>query len=121
MVFKHVVLLFFIGLVFTFATSESKAAKEDTLAPQVEISKIKIENVRALKKEQRSKAVAHYTMGIIYDNKGEVSLAIEEYKKSLKINPQSGFARLRLGVDYLILGDAKKAISEFETVKKIFH
>ena len=67
--------------------------------------------VRAVKKAKHSKALAHYTMGIIYDNKGEINLAIQEYKKSLKYNPYSLLARLKLGVDYLVSGDEKKSIN----------
>jgi len=67
--------------------------------------------------ERESKALAHYTMGIIYDNKGKTDFAIREYRKSLKYNPHSALTRLKLGVDYLVLGKEKRAVKEFQSVK----
>jgi len=58
-------------------------------------------------------------MGIIYDNRGKPELASLEYKKSLEHNPGSVPAHLRLGADYLILGDEEKAVREFEAIRKI--
>ena len=70
-------------------------------------------------REKRSKALAHYMMGIIYDNKGKVNLAISEYRKSLKYNPNLTLPRLRLGADYLFLGQEEKAFIEFKLIIKL--
>jgi len=114
---KHCALLLFAFLFCSFFTGESRAAKG---SPASKSEVLKKEDGRdfALKKERRSKALAHYAMGVIYDNRGKADLALREYKKSLKANPQSAPARLRLAVDYLILGEDEKASGELEIIKK---
>lgn len=70
-------------------------------------------------REKKKKALAHYTMGIIYDNRQKPALAAREYEKSLKYVSRSAPAHLRLGADYLVLGDEEKALREFEAAKEI--
>ena len=93
---KSLVLLLSVGVFFNVFASGSRAADKN-----------------------KSKALAHYTMGIIYDNKGQPNLAVSEYRESLRHDPHSTLARLRLGVDYLALEEEKKAVKEFELIEKI--
>ena len=130
-VVNHYVLHLFIcvGLVFGFFTSPSWAAKDPSDPKKGLFKKDEPYSGRGLKKsayamtsadkKKRSKALAHYTMGIIYDNEGKTGLAIREYKKTLKYNPNSTIARLRLGAAYLISGKDKKAVKELEFIKKV--
>ena len=115
MIKKSFVLLLCILLLFGFSSGKC-------LAREKSISKLKAsspKDAELASRKKRSKALAHYMMGIIYDNKGQVKLAINEYKKSLKLHPQSTLARLRLGIDYLVSREDEKAVKEFELAKKI--
>lgn len=58
-----------------------------------------------------SKAYAHYSMGMIYDNEGKTDQAIEEYLRAIEFDSQAAPAYYRLGSAYLKLGDIESAIS----------
>ena len=65
-----------------------------------------------------SSAVAHYAMGVIYDNDGKINEAIKEYKEALRYDKRSGAAHARIGADYLLQNDIKNAISHLLLAKK---
>ena len=56
----------------------------------------------------------HYTLGVTYSELGKVDLAIEEFKASLKSNPDFVHSRNNLGYIYLQLGKPELAIEEFK-------
>ncbi|MCX5666466.1 MAG: tetratricopeptide repeat protein [Candidatus Omnitrophica bacterium] len=60
-----------------------------------------------------SKALAHYTMGIIYDNEGRSGEAMREYKAALALEPKVSYLHSRLGVDFFLAKDIDKAVEEF--------
>ena len=111
-------LLLFSILALILPPLSSHAARETALYSKSEILvKEDADSESVIEKERKSKALAHYTMGIIYDNSGKASLASREYKKALEINPASSLVRLRLGVDYLVLGENDKAIKTHFEIK----
>ncbi|MDD5439012.1 MAG: tetratricopeptide repeat protein [Candidatus Omnitrophica bacterium] len=65
------------------------------------------------------KALSHYMMGLLYDNEGEFKKAIEEYTKASLADPKSTVFRVKRGVDYLVLGEHKKAVEELSAAKAI--
>ena len=51
-----------------------------------------------------SKAYAHYSMGMIYDNEGNPSRAVEEYLKAIESDPEAASVYYRLGASYVKIG-----------------
>ena len=49
-----------------------------------------------------SKSLAHYTMGIIYDNEEKFTDAIREYREALSLEPKISYVHTRLAVDYIL-------------------
>jgi Tfp pilus assembly protein PilF len=66
-----------------------------------------------------SKSLAHYIVGLVYDNENQRSRAITEYRKALKYDKDSALIRLRIGTDLIVMGDNKRAIRELEAAKKL--
>ena len=64
-----------------------------------------------------SKALAHYTIGVIYDNEGKVAEALAEYKKALELDPKISYLHTRLGVDCFLTKDVDGAVDEFKAAK----
>ena len=56
---------------------------------------------------------AHYNLGNCYLNDDKPNMAIEEYKKVLKIRPEYAYAHYNLGCAYIKLGKYKKAKNAF--------
>ncbi|RKY40801.1 MAG: hypothetical protein DRP85_07915 [Candidatus Makaraimicrobium thalassicum] len=56
-----------------------------------------------------SKALARYVMGLIYDNFVETRAAIAEYEKALAQREDIAEIYLKLGTDFLLLGELDKA------------
>lgn len=61
-----------------------------------------------------SRSIAHYTMGIIYDNESRVPEAIREYEAALKTDPGVSYIHTRLAADYLFLKKPDKALAEID-------
>jgi len=59
-----------------------------------------------------SKSLAHYTMGIIYDNEDRREDAIREYVEALRLGPDASCIHARLGVDYLLTKREVRALEE---------
>jgi tetratricopeptide (TPR) repeat protein len=57
---------------------------------------------------------AHFNMGLLHEARGEIDLAISEYKKEQEVSPFSGEADFNLGLLYANLKDLNNAIKEFQ-------
>jgi len=62
--------------------------------------------------DKLSRSIAHYTMGIIYDNESNPREAIREYEAVLRIDPGISYAHTRLAADHFLLKNTDKALSE---------
>jgi tetratricopeptide (TPR) repeat protein len=65
----------------------------------------------------KSKAIAHYMMGVTYDLFELGPQAVEEYEKAALLDPNSATTRLRLGADYARLGRLDEAINHLVLVQ----
>ena len=65
-----------------------------------------------------AKAMAHYTMGQMYDLLGQTNRAILEYEKSAQFDEGNYLAHLRLGANYARLDMLTKAKDSLELVKQ---
>lgn len=68
-----------------------------------------------INQEERSKSLASYTMGVVYDLQGYTEKAIQEYEKSAQYDNNYA-AHLRLGTDYARLGQLEEARKELQLV-----
>lgn len=57
---------------------------------------------------------AYYYRGMIYDGKSQRNLAINDYKKAIRFNPQQYMANYLIAVDYDTLGQYKEAHSFYK-------
>ncbi|MCM8791195.1 MAG: tetratricopeptide repeat protein [Candidatus Omnitrophica bacterium] len=64
-----------------------------------------------------AKSIAHYTMGIIYDNELRAEDAIKQYEAAIKIEPDVSYLHTRLAVDYFLTKDVEKALEELTKAK----
>ena len=64
-----------------------------------------------------SKSLAHYTMGIIYDNEEKFTDAIREYREALSLEPNISYVHTRLAVDYILTNNYKTAFDELKAAK----
>jgi tetratricopeptide (TPR) repeat protein len=65
----------------------------------------------------KSKALAHYMMGVTYDLYELGSQAIVEYEKAALLDPDNSTTRLRLGADYARLGRLEEAVNHLVLVQ----
>jgi len=63
-----------------------------------------------------SKAITHYTRGVMNDLLGLTQEAIEEYEKAASLDKTSYAVHLRLGVDYARVGKLYESIEELNLV-----
>jgi tetratricopeptide (TPR) repeat protein len=61
-----------------------------------------------------SKALAHYIMGGIYDNLGEISSAITEYREVLSVKNDIADVYMKLGADLMMTGELEPAASNVQ-------
>lgn len=66
--------------------------------------------------KKASSELSHYIMGAMYDRLGKINLAIEEYKKALKVNYNNPQAHLNLATSYIKNNEIDKAITELGIV-----
>ncbi len=66
-------------------------------------------------RHQRSRSLASYTMGVVYDLQGYTEKAIQEYERSAAFDDNYA-AHLRLGTDYARLGMLDEAQAELQLV-----
>lgn len=60
-------------------------------------------------------SVAHYNLGISYDDKGMFDEAIKEYQMTVRLSPWHPRVHNNLGLIYLKRGQLNEAIKEFQT------
>ena len=58
---------------------------------------------------------AHFNLGLLHEERGEISLAIEEYKKEQETSPYNYKADYNLGLLYTKLKELDKSIEELES------
>lgn len=65
--------------------------------------------------DHRARSLAHYTLGVVSDLKGDTEDAIRQFEKSAEYY-ENYAAHLRLGADYARLGNLQQAITELNLV-----
>jgi tetratricopeptide (TPR) repeat protein len=65
----------------------------------------------------RSKALAHYMMGVTYDLHEMGAKAVAEYEKAALLDPNNSKTRLRLGADYARMGRLDDAVNHLVLVE----
>jgi tetratricopeptide (TPR) repeat protein len=111
MVPRYLVILSFAGLFMleTYGCASMPRTEKDTLGgPCKEI--LNIAERKRTHSSISSKAYAHYSLGMIYDNEGKTSQAVEEYRRVIEINPCAAQAYYRLGSGYVKLGKIDEAV-----------
>ncbi len=77
-------------------------------------------NTRALALDNNTKsALDHYIMAVMYDDLGETSKAIQEYKKSLRFDSQNALAHFNLAVSYIKNNQTPEAEKELNQAIEI--
>ena len=59
-----------------------------------------------------SRSIAHYTMGIIYDNASRPADAIREYEAAVKTDPGVSYFHTRLAADHFLQKSHDRALEE---------
>jgi tetratricopeptide (TPR) repeat protein len=103
------VLCFCLFLCLIVSCSLGYAAAENASAKDI---------LQEFNKNKITKAYAHYTMGILYDNIEDLRSATDEYKKALEYDPSSSAIYLRLSFDYIKLGQYESAIKQLNSAMK---
>jgi Tfp pilus assembly protein PilF len=62
--------------------------------------------------KKASATLSHYIMGAMYEQLGDIDLAIQEYKKALKTDSQNSLIHLNLASTYIKKNEIPKAIEE---------
>ncbi len=70
-------------------------------------------------KKSPNKARVHYNLGVIYDKKGRIYEAIEEYLEVIKLSPNHADAYNNLGAAYAKTGHPDKAVEKFYIAAKL--
>lgn len=86
-----------------------KAVKIDDLTNKIKLRK----------NDTFSQALAHYSMGIIYDRREDVEKAAAEYREAIKCDPAEPLFHIRLGAGMLIMGKPEDAFNEFAEAEKL--
>ncbi len=60
--------------------------------------------------------LAHYNLGVIYDDKGMFDEAIAEFQKALDVNPKNVDAHYRLGIALATQGSDEEAVAQLQQV-----
>lgn len=66
-----------------------------------------------------SQAVAHYSMGLIYEQEGRLDKAIAEYREVIRLDPSALGGYIRLGASLLVSNATQEAISVLNKVKEL--
>ncbi len=64
---------------------------------------------------------AYALLGLVYDLQKQHSLAVEQFEKSLAINPRSAAVYNNLGISLHSMGEYERAVAAFEAALKIQH
>lgn len=103
-------------LVVTTLTAASKrtVTPSDRGQAVTVVERVQEEDIRAF-----SGAVAHFLMGMLYDNSGDVKSAVSEYEKALGSRDDISEIYLKAGADLVIDGQPDKALELLSKVKEI--
>lgn len=71
-----------------------------------------------LKKSTLASARIHYVLGVLLERQGNIDEALNEYNSAMTIDPIHSGARRRRADIYLIRGELKKAINEYQILHK---
>lgn len=108
--FRHaaVLLLFFISMVFSYATYERNVVwgSEITLWEDVV-------------KKSPGKARGHYNLGNNYASRGLIENAVSQYEAAIVLNPDYAEARNNLGIIYDSMGRHDLAVERFRSAVRI--
>ena len=66
----------------------------------------------------RSKALAHYIMGQVFDLNGQSSQAVEEYKAAADFDEANYWVHLRLGLSYARMNKLADTLREFQSAQQ---
>ncbi len=66
-----------------------------------------------------SRSLAHYTMGIIYDNEKKYESAIREFREAESSEPDISYLHTRLAIDYILTNKEKEALEEANKAKAL--
>ncbi len=97
---------------YSFALSKS-AENQDILQSLENIWKQKIYN-------EPNNSEAHANLGAIYQKKGNVAAALEEYKTAERLNPSSVVTRLNLGTLFQQEKQYEMAIEAYDSILKLY-
>jgi len=97
--------------------SALEAARDTLSKGTISLWDVKVEKKKS--SDSFSKALAHYTMGIIYDNEGKLQNALDEYKAALALDPKISYLHTRIGVDYFLSKNIDAAIEEFNIARTL--
>jgi len=100
-----------------------KYLKNELDYEQIDLSTDKIKDLYKKAEEYLNNAIniyknnaeAYFLLGIIYESRGHLDNAVDEYKKATKLDKNYTEANLHLGVLYLLKGDYKNARKKFES------
>lgn|GEM_PF-2397911 len=67
-----------------------------------------------LKKSMSTSARIHYVLGVLLERQGNIDAALNEYNAAMTIDPSHSGARRRRADIYIIRGEFKKAINEYQ-------
>jgi tetratricopeptide (TPR) repeat protein len=70
--------------------------------------------LRAIELDPDDAALAYYSLGVVYNDQGNLTKAIESYEKAIKINPDAAGAYNNLGLAYKDQGNLTKAIQYYK-------
>lgn len=69
--------------------------------------------------DYNKKAYAHYMTGVVLDNANQVEAALREFEQAKLYDSGSDVINLRMAIDYIKLGDSKKAVRELNNTLEI--
>lgn len=70
--------------------------------------------------KQMARALSHYIMGVMYDDLGELDIAVDEYRKALQSDKQAAGVRLNLAAALIKKNELGQAITELHTVSRYY-
>lgn len=64
-------------------------------------------------------ATFFFRQGVVYDNKGQIDLAIQEYDQATRLNPNYAEAFYNRGLDYANKGQLDRAIADYDQAVRL--
>lgn len=103
-----------LGGLFCILPNFSNASQDDGIIIKNE-KFIELSSTLVDRNEKKAKALASYTLGVMYDLQGLTSQAIEEFEKAINYD-ESYAIHLRLGADYARIGNLDAAVEKLNKV-----